>query len=294
MGIKIKEAVLKMRELLCLEAAVRYGSISKAAEKNNMKQSNLSVQIKLLEEELGENLLVRMPHGVKLTEVGKDVYSVACDLGNVINRCKNLNVKTFRVAGSIRLWTSDGLGAGYISECFPEFYMNYPQVNIEILCSLDMPRLDQFDMAIVYSEPSESSLRIIDKHDLKFGLFASKAYLGKFGYPKNLKDIQEKHRICSRNNYVYVWKKWEKFLTQARYVSATTNSSAMLLQMVRDGIGIGLLPLGTAMKENDLVYLNNIKFALLHKFWIVVREEIKDLDKIKALTDFIVHASKKL
>ena len=70
MGYGIKDAILRVRQLLCLSSAVKYGSISKAAEKNNMKQSNLSVQIRQLEEELGENLITRVHNGVKITEAG--------------------------------------------------------------------------------------------------------------------------------------------------------------------------------------------------------------------------------
>ena len=60
MGIKLKEALIKARQLLCFEAAVRYGSITQAAQKSFMKQSNLSVQIKELEECLGQKLLTRI------------------------------------------------------------------------------------------------------------------------------------------------------------------------------------------------------------------------------------------
>lgn len=294
MGLKIKESILKVRQMLCLEAAVRYGSISKAAEKNNMKQSNLSVQIKELEQEMGEILVSRIHNGIKLTEAGQEIYTLACDLENIINRSKSINIKAFRVAGAIRLWTSDGLGTGFISECFPEFYASYPKVNIEILCSLEMPKADQFDMAIIYSEPSDSSLKIVDKYDLKFGVFASRDYLSHFGYPKNIKDIQENHRICTRNNYAAVWPKWDAIMSQAKSVAAITNSSAMLLQLIKDGIGLGILPLGTAAKESELVHINKIKLNLHHKFWLVVRDEVKEIDKIKALIKFIEDASNKL
>lgn len=294
MGLKIKESILKVRQMLCLEAAVRYGSISRAAEKNNMKQSNLSVQIKLLEEELGETLISRVHNGIKLTEAGEEIYSLACNMENIINNAKTINIKAFRVAGAIRLWTSDGLGTGYISECFPEFYASYPKVNIEIVCSLEMPKPDQFDMAIIYDEPTDSSLKVIDKYDLKFGVFASKEYLAKFGYPKDLKDIQENHRICTRSNYASVWAKWENVVSHSQKVAASTNSSAMLLQLIKDGIGIGVLPIGTAVKEPDLIYLNKIKLNLHHKFWIVVRKELQDIDKIKALVKFIQGASCRL
>lgn len=294
MGIKLKEALIKARQLLCFEAAVRYGSITQAAQKSFMKQSNLSVQIKDLEDDIGEKLLTRIHNGVKLTEAGNEIYPIACDLYNILNRTTRINVKAMQVSGAIRLWTTDGLAASYISDCFPEFYLSYPNVRIEVICSLEMPRPDLFDMAVVFEQPNDTQLKIIDKYNLKFGLFASKEYLARFGYPKNIKDIQLHHRLCTRDNYKYVWDKWKELLESAQYVSSTTNSSAMLLNLVKSGIGIGLLPIGTGKRESNLTYLANIKFSLQHKFWLVVRNDLQDMDKVIALTQFIDHTSQKL
>lgn len=294
MGLKVKQAILKVRQMLCFSEAVRYGSISKAAEKNAMKQSNFSVQIKQLEEEIGVQLVLRLPHGIKLTEAGRDFYTLVCDLENVINKASRPDLQAFHVSGAIRLWTSDGLGIGYLTDCLSDFYADYPNVNVEIACSLEMPQPDQFDMAVVYSEPTDKTFKIVDKFDLHFSLFASKEYLTKFGYPKNLRDIQENHRICTRDNYVSVWPVWANFMNASKQVAATTNSSAMLLQLIKDGIGIGLLPRGTALKEENLINLSKIKLNLCHRFWIVVRDEVKDVDKVKALIRFIDKASQNL
>lgn len=294
MSLKIKKSVLKVRQLLCLQEAVRYGSISKAAEKNSMKQSNLSVHIKSLEEDMGESLITRVHDGVRLTEAGNEIYSLSCDLTNILTKVNNANIKAFRIAGAIRLWTSDGLGVGYLSRCFPDFYLSYPNVNIEIICSLEMPKIDQFDMAVLYEKPESPRLYIVDEHNLEFGLFASRTYLEKYGYPKNLKDIELNHRICTRANYSSVWKEWGDMLSHATHVTAMTNSSSMLLQLVKDGIGIGLLPVGTAEYDSELIYLSKIKIDFKHKIWVVVRDEIKEVDKIKALLQFIENESEKL
>ena len=293
MGYGIKRSILRIRELLCLSEAIKYGSISKAAQKNNMKQANLSYQIKMLEDELGENLLERVYNGVRISEAGRDVYALACDLENIINKSRNLNIKAFKVSGDIRLWTSDGLGISYISDCFSEFYTKYPKVNIEVFCSLDMPKPEQFDMAVLYEKPKDTSLKIIAEYNLKFGIFASKFYLSQFGFPKNIKEIQENHRICTKLNYANIWEKWENVIKNAKNISASTNSSAMLLHLIKDGIGIGILPIGISSNDSSLVRVLN-KFTLNHKCWLVVREEVKDIDKIKALTSFIKGASDKL
>ncbi len=294
MGYGIKETVLMVRKLLCLSSAVKYGSISKAAEKNNMKQSNLSVQIRELEEEIGENLIYRVHNGVKITETGREIYALACNLENIIYRTHNINLKAFRVSGEIRLWTTDGLGIGYISDCFSEFYNKYPNVNVEILCSLDKPKPEQFDMAVIYDKPADLSFSVVQSYDLQFALFASKSYLSKFGYPKNVADIQNNHRLCTKSSYSGVWKKWDNFISNAQNIVATTNSSAMLLQLIKDGIGIGLLPKGTNVKEPDLLELSGVNMKVSHKCWLVVRNEVKDFDKIKALTKFIQDASGEL
>lgn len=294
MSIKIKQFELLVRRMLCFQEAGNCGSISKAAEKNCMKQSNFSVNIRDLEDNFGEKLLTRVYNGIKLTEAGREVYMLSFELTNVLNKINNAKIKSSGGAGAIRLWTSDGLGTGYLSKSFPEFYLNYPNVNIEVICSLEMPRLDQFDMAVVYEKPESSQLVTVGEYNLTFGLFASKEYLARYGCPRSMDDILQNHRICTRANYASVWKKWEAVLEKASYVATITNSSSMLLQLVKDGIGIGLLPIGTTTHETDLIRLSKIKTSFEHKFWIVVRKDVKDVDKIKALLNFIEHASAKL
>lgn len=294
MGIKIKQFELLVRRMLCFQEAGNHGSISKAAEKNCMKQSNFSVNIRELEENFGEKLLTRVHNGIRLTEAGREVYMLSFELTNILNKIDNAKIKSCSGAGAIRLWTSDGLGTGCLSKSFPEFYLNYPNVNIDVICSLEMPRLDQFDMAVVYEKPESSRLVTVGEYNLVFGLFASKDYLAKYGCPRSMDDILKNHRICTRANYASVWKKWETLLEKASYVATSTNSSSMLLQLVKDGIGIGLLPVGTAANEPDLIRLSKIKTEFEHKFWIVVRDDVKDVDKIKALLKFIENASEKL
>ena len=75
----------------------------------------------------------------RLTENGREVFKVACDLDKVIYKVKNFTISDKNVSGKIRLWTSDGLGTGYLSNCLSEFIAKYPDVKIEVVCSLDTP-----------------------------------------------------------------------------------------------------------------------------------------------------------
>lgn len=198
----IKDSSLWAREILSFLETAKNGSINGTAEANAMKQSNLSRTLKSLEEKLKCQLLERGYNGVRLTENGREVFKVACDLDKVIYKVKNFTISDKNVSGKIRLWTSDGLGTGYLSNCLSEFIAKYPDVKIEVVCSLDTPgSFSTTDMAVVYEEPEFDDGEIVSCYELQFGLFASMSYLSKFGYPNNIKDLQENHRICDRENY---------------------------------------------------------------------------------------------
>lgn len=284
----IKDSSLWAREILSFLETAKNGSINGTAEANAMKQSNLSRTLKSLEEKLKCQLLERGYNGVRLTENGREVFKVACDLDKVIYKVKNFTISDKNVSGKIRLWTSDGLGTGYLSNCLSEFIAKYPDVKIDVVCSLDTPgSFSTTDMAVVYEEPEFDDGEIVSCYELQFGLFASMSYLSKFGYPNNIKDLQENHRICNRENYAGVWPQWKKIIDGARHVVATTNSLAMLLRMTCDGIGIGLHPIAIGKRERDLIHLSQLGIKISHPFWIVSHKDGQDEPKIKALIDHI-------
>lgn len=71
---------MDFKQLSFLVAIVDCGSISKAAKQLFVSQPNISAQIKLLEENLGEKVLVRNNKGVSLTSFGVEVYNQAKSL----------------------------------------------------------------------------------------------------------------------------------------------------------------------------------------------------------------------
>ncbi len=294
MGQNINYSIVKLKQLLCFEESVRYGSISKAAEHNSMKQSNLSAQIKALEDSLKQKLLIRLSNGVQLTDIGYEYYTLVCNIKNLLYKIENLPHDSPQITSSIHLWMTDGLGLGVLSKCFSSFYQQYPKINIEVTCSLDMPKLDEFDMAIVFQKPNVKSLSVKAEYNLRFGLFASKEYLSKFGTPKHISDLIQNHKIINRTSYNTYFKKWGKILENIQGITTSTNSSAILLNLIQGGTGIGLLPIGTAAEDPQLVELKHLKISFQTKFWLVVRKDKENTEKIKALVDVLNRESEKL
>ena len=96
MANNIKSYVSRVKQLLCLEEAARYGSISKAAAQNGIKQPNLTSQIKTLEKTIQQKVIFRHAKGVSLTENGYDYYTIACEIKNLLENSTSIYQSTFR------------------------------------------------------------------------------------------------------------------------------------------------------------------------------------------------------
>ncbi len=290
----IKKDVIMLRDLLCFAETAKEGQVNEAARKNGMKQSNMSKVIKDLERGLDTKLFNRVHQGMRLTETGREVFEISCGIEHILYQIRNFSTFSHQVSGDLRLWTSDGIGAAYISACLPDFYAQYPDVHLEIQCSLEPPQtFHDIDMAIIYEKPSQNDAVIIYSNKLLFKLYASKVYLSRYGVPKSLEDIINNHKICTRTNFVR-WPEWSKVLNKAKHIATTTNSSQMLLSVIKEGVGIGLIPTCIARKETDLFELSKIPFEIEHPFWIISHKDTKDLPKVRALLDYIKNATDKL
>ena len=118
----IKDELRLLRELLCFKETGKTGKINETAGKHGYKQSNFSNMLKQLEEELNLPLLTRLSTGVVLTSDGREIFEIASQIENILQRVRTYS-KRSKAHGNLRLWVGDGLASGYISGCLPEFYL---------------------------------------------------------------------------------------------------------------------------------------------------------------------------
>lgn len=287
MGTNVSKYSLLAKQLLYLTEVVNYGSISRAAEVNDIKQPNLSALIKDLETILQKPIIARHAKGVSLTDSGYEYYIKACQIKNILQDIENMPSANTKMSGNIRLWTSDGLASLYVSQCFEEFYSKYPKLNISINCSLAMPQLSEFDMALLFYKPTAKSLMVLDTHSLKFALYASSQYIKQHGIPKDPIDLRQNHHICNNATYLNKWKEWNFICKRALNITTVINSSSTLLHLITSGLGVGLLPVRVASKYDDLIEIKDIMPLLEAEFYLVMKREDKKSHKIKALVDML-------
>jgi LysR family transcriptional regulator, benzoate and cis,cis-muconate-responsive activator of ben and cat genes len=122
---------VELRRLRYFVAVAEEGNISRAAKKIFLTQSALSRQIKALEEEIGQCLLEREAHSIRLTPVGNALLQEAREL----LQHAELMLERVRVAGRglrLRVGYAPSLAAGLLSVAVGDFTQTHPKAHVEL------------------------------------------------------------------------------------------------------------------------------------------------------------------
>jgi DNA-binding transcriptional LysR family regulator len=123
--------VMELRQLRYFMAVAEEGNISRAAKKIFLTQPALSRQIKALEEEIGQCLLERQAHSIRLTPIGEALLREAREL----LQHADLVLERVRAEGRglrLRVGYAPSLAAGILSAAVESFSQTHPSARVEL------------------------------------------------------------------------------------------------------------------------------------------------------------------
>jgi len=140
---------MELRQLLYFVAVAEEGNISRAAKKIFLTQPALSRQIKALEDEIGQCLLERKAHSIRLTPAGEALLQEAREL---LQHAEQM-LERVRSAGRgvrLRVGYAPSLAAGMLSTAVENFTQAHPNARVqlfdlatkEMLAGLEGDKLD--------------------------------------------------------------------------------------------------------------------------------------------------------
>lgn len=123
---------MDIRQLKYFMAIVEEGQISRAARRLHMAQPPLSLQLKMLEDELGARLIERNTKSLRLTEAGHALYQRAEQIvGLVDTTAKEIREFDQGLRGTLAIGSPPGIGHLYMPPRIAEFHAAYPEVNFQ-------------------------------------------------------------------------------------------------------------------------------------------------------------------
>ena len=133
------------------------GGFTRAGERLRRTQSTVSLQLKRLEDQLGQRLLARSPRGISVTTDGEVLLAYARRMLS-INDAAVARMTEPDLTGVVRLGTPEDFATTHLPNVLAAFAESHPQVALEVHCELTLNLLNRFqngeyDLALVKREP---------------------------------------------------------------------------------------------------------------------------------------------
>ncbi|MDR5735272.1 LysR family transcriptional regulator [Caballeronia sp. LZ025] len=243
---------------------IEAGSFTAAAQSMNSTTGAMSRAVSELEAHLRTRLMNRSTRRLALTSAGerylKRVLQILADIDGAEEEASDAHEHP---SGTLRMFSFASVGQHYILPAIARYRALYPDVKVELTLSQRMPDLFEgsSDVAVVSAGTLSDSEVISHRLGSTFSILcASPAYIDARGTPAQPADLSS-HDCLTLQTPAFPAREWTLEGPQGRetlHISGTVqvNIAESLVVAIREGMGIGILPLYAAidgLRDGSLV-----------------------------------------
>ena len=241
---------MELLQMKYYKAVVEAGSINGAAKQLKMTQPPVSMQIRLLEKELGCTLFERGNRKIKLTEEGKIFYDHVVRILNMtesaVTAVLDCHVATM---GSLHIGVVSSVAAVSAQRWFKGFAKKYPLVNYELVEGdtygiLEKLKNRTIDVAIIRRPFSARGILTYSLKPQNMLLIGTKPYLQDFPKEVSLKQMEALPLI--------VYRRWASILDNVFSVKGYSPRIICVAEDVRTCVSWAAAGLGVAVAPMDI------------------------------------------
>ena len=272
-------------------AVAREGSLAAASRALKVKHSTVLRRITNLEARLGARLFDRTPSGYFLTQGGADVVPAAEEAEAAFFEIERRALgHDSALTGELRLSTTDVVGR-QIADALGAFRKKHPGITVDVLITPEPLSLAkrQADVAIRVSASPEPYLVGRRMLDVPFAVFGTHDYL--VSRPAE-KAAQPGWRafdwvVLDQEGDAFPQGRWERENLDSELVVLRTNSSPLVFDAVRAGMGVALLAIATAQTDPRFVRVTEDTFDFGLSTWVLTHADLRRVPRVRAFMDFI-------
>ena len=193
--------------LKALESFDRHGSIWQAADELNLTRSAVSHQLRLLERELGFQLMEKVGTRAELTRRGKAFARDVRGALRMLTSSAERNA-TMGMGGTIVVSSPPGFATAWLCPNIGDFHSKYPDIAIKVETPrrLDDTSNPAVDVFVTFGTDNRAGILVELLQQVEFTPLCSPAYLNQFGgfaHPRAVKDARLLHISDHRD-----WEDW--------------------------------------------------------------------------------------
>jgi DNA-binding transcriptional LysR family regulator len=275
-------------DLQTVLAMVRTGTLAKAAIRLGVDSSTVFRNITQLERSMGQALFVRSRNGFAANELAQLLaqHGEKVEAELVAARTATHATQT-SIAGTVRITTTDTLLHGLLMPALRSLATAEPLLEFELTASNDLASLTQRDADIALRATKKPPPHLVGRNlgSIKMAVFASKKHPRLAAFRKDLSQANWIAPDDALPEHLSV--KWRKQHHPKLAVRYQVNSIASVLEGVRAGLGVGIVPIFWAKAYSDVVAVSDELPECATQLWLLTHSESRHLRRISAVYKYL-------
>ena len=275
-------------------ALTRTPSLRAAARSLGVDQATVGRRLNALEAELGSKLFLRARDGYLLTAAGEAALGAARRMeGAALDLRTRIEGLDDSPAGLVRVTSTDSIASEFLLPAIERLQQRWPGIRVDLEVSTHMLNLGrrQADIAFRNVRPEAPELVVRRVVAWPVGLFASAAYVARFGQPSAEDELRGHHLVV-----------YGPFLEQrpvptmvdvpARQarIAMAANSSLLVRKAVAAGIGLGEMPVSMGEREGLLRIWPQRQRSDDYEVWQVMHPDLQRTTRVRVTAEFLAQA----
>ncbi len=272
-------------------ATAEEGSLSAAARALNQTQPTLSRQVTGLEQSLGVTLFERGHRQVRVTAAGLELLEHVRAMAEAANRVSlAASGQSQAIEGRVCITATEMLASYYLPPMLRKLREQAPGIVVQVVASDELRDLirREADIAIRHAQPTQPDLVARRIGSLRGRIYAARRLLDEVGVPRSFDDLADQDFVGIEDTESLIpglrEQGLELRLEQFRVHAASGNC---MLQLIREGLGFGFLPMDTGGLFDDLVCVLPELFNPEIPVWLVSHRELRTSRRIRVVYDLL-------
>jgi DNA-binding transcriptional LysR family regulator len=265
-------------------------SFREAARALSVSVNTVRAGILRLEAVLDSALFARSYDGIKLTEDGHSVLDITTEMQTVGARLRagtgNNTVVRHR---EIRICCSEGIGEFWLTPRLTALQERLPRHGVSLHSDFNQSKIhsSEYDLCLGFLRPESSDTIVSKLASLHFMMYASDAYVARYGEPKSLNEATQ-HRFVLHDapgtpDFASMF---VGIATSNEIICARVNTSYSLLQAISNGVGIGALPTYVRTQTTNVRPLD-LPIQLKFDLWLSFNPSAKASIPVRTAIDWL-------
>ena len=197
-----KKELSILEGILFLRAIEQCEGKRKASEALCTSIDTINKYLENLEQELGVKLISINGRGSSLTNAALHIVEKTSKIKEIIDEVQNIRLENREIKGEVKVYMALGYASYLVPQDLSALFDVFPGLKINSVTSTDVKSfdIDNFDIALTYENIDDNNVVLITEKKVHCGFFASPKYLAQKGYPLDVDDMIENHRLITKRD----------------------------------------------------------------------------------------------